>query len=187
MTAESACHPEIFFDASDSSHCRQCLLFIDFNLIALFYGGVLLVIGRGNEEYIDKAKTSLFTSMMGLAFAVLGYAFIYGIATIGDLTQNPETTSDDLNVDTFPNAPIKSLLTLAAIQLDPTMKPENLPSLVTPLGPSDPNNPESAFTQTFNFFCGRPYHRTCLYSCRNRHHHFSNYCRFLTTSLFWER
>lgn len=53
-----------------------------------------------------------------------------------------------------PMLPIKSLLTLAAIQLDPTMKPENLPSLVTPLGPSDPNNPESAFTQTLIFFVG---------------------------------
>jgi hypothetical protein len=50
--------------------------------------------------------------------------------------------------------PIKSLLTLAVIQLDPAMKPENLPSLVTPLGPSDPNNPESAFTQTLIFFVG---------------------------------
>jgi hypothetical protein len=50
--------------------------------------------------------------------------------------------------------PIKSLLTLAVIQLDPAMKPENLPSLVTPLAPSDPNNPESAFTQTLIFFVG---------------------------------
>ena len=50
--------------------------------------------------------------------------------------------------------PIKSLLTLAAIQLDPTMKPVNLPSMVTPLGPSDPSNPESAFTQTLIFFIG---------------------------------
>lgn len=50
--------------------------------------------------------------------------------------------------------PIKSLLTLAAIQLDPTMKPVNLPSMVTPLAPSDPSNPESAFTQTLIFFVG---------------------------------
>lgn len=79
--------------------------FIGFlTFIALLYGGALLVIGRGNEDYINKAKNIIIYSMMGLAFAVLGYALIYGIATV-DLTQNPETTADDLNVDSFPNAP----------------------------------------------------------------------------------
>lgn len=65
--------------------------------ISLIYGGVFLVIGRGNEEMTTKAKNILIYSMIAIAIASMGYAIIYGIATL-DLS-NQEGDGDDVYVD----------------------------------------------------------------------------------------
>ncbi len=65
--------------------------------ISLMYGGVYLVIGRGNEEITTKAKNIVIYSLVAIAVASLGYAIIYGIATL-DLT-NEEGDSDNVYVD----------------------------------------------------------------------------------------
>ncbi|MBT4384424.1 hypothetical protein HOD30_01605 [Candidatus Peregrinibacteria bacterium] len=67
--------------------------------IALMYGGVLLVIGRGNEEMTTKAKNIVIYSIVALALITGGYAIIYGIATI-NLNEDPTSDSDDVFVET---------------------------------------------------------------------------------------
>ncbi len=63
--------------------------------IAFMYGGTLMVIGRGNEEYITKAKNIMIYSAIALALVSLGYALVYGIATL-NLTQDTESTGDNV-------------------------------------------------------------------------------------------
>jgi len=68
--------------------------------IAFMYGGILLITGRGNEESITKAKNIIIYSAVALAFVSLGYAVIFGIAT---LNLKNDTTTDSDNVFTETN------------------------------------------------------------------------------------
>lgn len=65
---------------------------------ALIYAGVLLVIGRGNEENTEKAKQILTSGALALALVVLGYAIVYGISTI-QFENNPQSQIDDIYTD----------------------------------------------------------------------------------------
>src|SRR3989338_347446 len=67
--------------------------------IAFMYGGVLLVIGRGQEESLTKAKNIMIYAAIALALVSLGFALVYGITTL-NLTEDEESTSDDVFVDT---------------------------------------------------------------------------------------
>lgn len=67
--------------------------------IAITYAGVLLVIARGNEEAITKAKNILTYSGVALAMISLGYALIYGIANL-NVNQDEDNESDDVFVNT---------------------------------------------------------------------------------------
>lgn len=67
--------------------------------IAIMYAGVLLVIARGNEEAITKAKSILTYSGVALAMISLGFAFIYGISRL-NLEQDEDSESDDIFVNT---------------------------------------------------------------------------------------
>lgn len=63
--------------------------------IAFMYGGVLMVISRGNEEGTTKAKTIIIWSAVALGVLSLGYAVIYGIASL-NLTADDEDVSDNV-------------------------------------------------------------------------------------------
>ena len=63
--------------------------------IAFMYGGVLLVIARGNEEGVTKAKNIVIYSAVALALLALGYAIVYGIANL-NLTDNENSGSDEV-------------------------------------------------------------------------------------------
>lgn len=63
--------------------------------IAIIYGGILLVIGRGNEESTTKAKQIIIYSAIALGLVATGYAIIYGIATL-NLKNDATTDSDDV-------------------------------------------------------------------------------------------
>jgi cell division protein FtsB len=68
--------------------------------IALIYGGTLMVIGRGNEEEVGKAKNIILYSAIALVLVSLGYALIYGIATLqlnNDATDNTDEVFSDTN------------------------------------------------------------------------------------------
>jgi len=65
--------------------------------IAFMYGGVLLVIGRGNEDMTTKAKNIIIYSAIALGIVMIGFAVIFGIATI-DL--EPEA---DESFEVFPD------------------------------------------------------------------------------------
>lgn len=67
--------------------------------IAFMYGGVLLVIGRGNEESVTKAKSIIIYSAVALALISLGYAIVYGIANL-NLTEDEDSTADEVFTDT---------------------------------------------------------------------------------------
>lgn len=66
--------------------------------ISFIYGGSLIVIGRGNEEELTKAKSIVLYSAIALTLVSLGYAIIYGIATF-NLTQNETSTDDNVFTD----------------------------------------------------------------------------------------
>lgn len=66
--------------------------------IALMTAGVLLVTGRGNEEAITKAKRIATYGAIAIALIALGYAIIFGIATL-NLNQDEQTDSDDVFVE----------------------------------------------------------------------------------------
>lgn len=66
------------------------LVFISFTV-----GGIMLVVGRGNEEYTKKAKDIILWSAIALALVAMGYAIIYGIATL-NLENDPMTDQDDV-------------------------------------------------------------------------------------------
>lgn len=67
--------------------------------IAFMYGGTLMVIGRGNEENVTKAKNIVIYAAVAMAIMALGYALIYGIATL-NLDEDSTTESDNIYVDT---------------------------------------------------------------------------------------
>lgn len=67
--------------------------------IAFMYGGVLLVIGRGNEESVTKAKSIIIYSAVALVLISLGYAIVYGIANL-NLTEDEDSTADEVFTDT---------------------------------------------------------------------------------------
>jgi len=66
--------------------------------ISFVYGGTLIVLGRGNEEEVTKAKSIVLYSAIALSLISLGYGIIYGIATL-NFTQDSTTTSDDVFTD----------------------------------------------------------------------------------------
>lgn len=63
--------------------------------IGFIYGGTLMVIGRGNEEEASKAKSIVLYSTIALVLISMGYALIYGIATL-NLKQDSTSTGDDV-------------------------------------------------------------------------------------------
>ncbi len=63
--------------------------------IGFIYGGSIMVIGRGNEEEITKAKNIVLYSTIALVLISMGYAIIYGIATL-NLKQDTTTENDDV-------------------------------------------------------------------------------------------
>ncbi|MFA6024291.1 MAG: hypothetical protein WC777_03700 [Candidatus Gracilibacteria bacterium] len=67
--------------------------------VAFCYGGTLLVIARGNEEAVTKAKNIVIYSAIALALLALGYAIVYGIANL-DLTDSSNRESDEVFVNT---------------------------------------------------------------------------------------
>ncbi len=67
--------------------------------IAFVYGGGIIVMGRGNEEEVSKAKNIILYSAIALALVSLGYAIIYGIANL-NLNQDSTTDKDDLFTET---------------------------------------------------------------------------------------
>jgi len=70
--------------------------------IAFIYGGTMIVIGRGNEEQLTKAKTIVLYAGIALGLLSLGYAIIYVIATL-KLDQDTSTESDDVFTETNVN------------------------------------------------------------------------------------
>ena len=70
--------------------------------ISFCYGGVLLVIGRGNEDDISKAKNIMIFDAIALALIAGGYALVYGIATI-NLDQDDTTDADDVYTEAIHN------------------------------------------------------------------------------------
>jgi hypothetical protein len=67
--------------------------------IAFMSAGIMLVIGRGNEDFQSKAKNIIIWSSIALGFMALGYALMVSIATL-NLDQNDGSTSDDVFVET---------------------------------------------------------------------------------------
>lgn len=63
--------------------------------VVFLYGGTIIVAGRGNEEEVTKAKGMVTYAAIALGLLSLGYAIIYGIATL-NLTQDESSTNDDL-------------------------------------------------------------------------------------------
>lgn len=63
--------------------------------VVFLYGGTIIVAGRGNEEEVTKAKGMVTYAAIALGLLSLGYALIYGIATL-NLTQDESSTNDDL-------------------------------------------------------------------------------------------
>ncbi len=63
--------------------------------IAFMYGGVLLVIARGNEEAVTKAKSIVIYAAVALALLSLGYAVIYGIANL-NLNEDDNSSTDEV-------------------------------------------------------------------------------------------
>jgi len=67
--------------------------------VALVYGGTMVVIGRGNEEQLTKAKSIILYAGIALALISLGYAIIYSIATL-KLSQDTSTEDDNVFTET---------------------------------------------------------------------------------------
>jgi hypothetical protein len=74
------------------------LLFISF-----MYGGGLLVINRGSEESVTKAKSIMTYSVVALAVISLGYALVFGIATF-NFNNDESTDQDDVFTETDLNS-----------------------------------------------------------------------------------
>jgi hypothetical protein len=130
------------------------LIFVGFT-----YGGVLMVIARGNEELTSKAKSIVIYSGIALAVIAAGYAIVYGIATL-DLTEDPDSQSDNVYTETsfdfIPQA-------YAAITLDNDLRPANLPG-VEIQDATDDSMPETAATQTLILFVGQLMARVLLFA-----------------------
>lgn len=65
--------------------------------IAFMYGGTIMIIGRGNEEEVTKAKHILIYAAIALALVSLGYALVYGITTL-NLNKSEDTPNPGDNV-----------------------------------------------------------------------------------------
>ncbi|MBU0982214.1 pilin [Patescibacteria group bacterium] len=66
--------------------------------IAFTVAGVLLISGRGNEDQVTKAKRIVTYSAIAIALMALGYALIYGLATL-DLTK--DRTSEEMTDESY--------------------------------------------------------------------------------------
>ena len=67
--------------------------------ISFIYAGSLIVMERGNEEAVTKAKTIIMWSAIAMGLVSLGYAIVYGIVTL-NLNQDSTTVNDDLFTET---------------------------------------------------------------------------------------
>jgi hypothetical protein len=63
--------------------------------VAFIYSGTIIVSGRGNEEAVSNAKGIITNAAIALGLLSLGYALIYGIATL-NLQEDPNSSNDDL-------------------------------------------------------------------------------------------
>lgn len=66
--------------------------------ISITVGGVMMVTGQGNEETTKKAKTILIYSLGAIVVLSMGYAIIYGIATL-TLSNDTDSTTDNVYTD----------------------------------------------------------------------------------------
>jgi hypothetical protein len=66
--------------------------------IGFMYGGVLMLIGRGNEEEVTKAKNIILYSAVALGLLGFGYAIVYGIATLS-FEGDANSSLDDVYVE----------------------------------------------------------------------------------------
>lgn len=79
---------------TNAMYATSFLIFIGF-----MYGGVLLVISRGNEEGTEKAKSIMIYTAVALAVMSLGFAIIFGIANL-NLTDDEDSEGDEVFVNT---------------------------------------------------------------------------------------
>lgn len=69
--------------------------------ISITVGGIMMVTGQGNEEVNKKAKDILIYSLVAMVVLSMGYAIIYGIATL-NLENKATETNDNVFNDTTP-------------------------------------------------------------------------------------
>lgn len=79
---------------TNAMYATSFLIFIGF-----MYGGVLMVISRGNEEGAEKAKSIMTYSAVALGVMALGFAIIFGIANL-NLTDDEDSDNDEVFVNT---------------------------------------------------------------------------------------
>ena len=70
--------------------------------ISITYGGILMVTGQGNEEVTKKAKTILIYSLVAVVVLSMGYAIIFGIATL-TLNNDANSATDNVFTDSQTN------------------------------------------------------------------------------------
>jgi hypothetical protein len=139
------------------------LFFIGFLIfIAMMYGGILLVVGRGNEDMQSKAKSIIIWAMVALGIIGVGYAVIYGIATL-NLENDPGTDADDVFLEQNVEPGLFGSNLIGAVQLPSDLKPANIPDIEIEEA-NDGDNPESAATQTLILFVGRLLSRVLVWA-----------------------
>jgi len=51
-------------------------------LLLMIFGGILWMTARGNEKNVDRAKTIIFDSIIGLVIVIAAYAITYFVTSI---------------------------------------------------------------------------------------------------------
>lgn len=67
--------------------------------ISITVGGILMVTAQGNEEQVKKARTIIIYSLVAMVTLSMGYAIIYGIATL-NLENDTSESNDNVFNDT---------------------------------------------------------------------------------------
>lgn len=70
--------------------------------VAFMVAGMMMVFARGNEEMQTKARNIILWGFVSLVCAGLGYAIVFGIATL-NLNQDDRTEADDVFIESFPD------------------------------------------------------------------------------------
>ncbi len=70
--------------------------------LGLMMGGIQMIFARGDEGQITKARHIITWSLLAIVIAALGYAVVYGIATL-NLNQDERTDADNVFVETVPD------------------------------------------------------------------------------------